>query len=317
MSQVQGIIGKLTTLYQNSALSFSEITNSSEDIFLQGIKKTTNLSQICNITGNMEKIFASLMSKTSNFPDLRLLPPEKFKFRNGELTVLAARPSQGKTTFALNCFLDSIKTGLKTAFFSFEVPKESFTLKLISFLTRIDLLKLQEKNLSDKEKIVIKNSFEKMRNFQSSFIESSGMTLGKLKSIILNLFLKEGLDIVIIDYLGLIKANNQHNKFVSEHIEVSLIVAELKQLCCKLNIPILLLAQLNRTFDQQQQGQNSAPQLSSLKSSGGIEEHSDNVLFLVQNENNDSQIIIGKQRNGPKGSFDLIFRPEWSYFELK
>ena len=211
--------------------------------------------------------------------------------------------------------MDSVQTGLKTLFFSFEVPKEAFTLKMISYLTRIDLSKLQDKTfLTEKERLSVKEVCNKMKHFNSTFVEASGMNLSKLKTIILNIYMKDGLDFIIIDYLGLIKIHN-YNKFLPEHIEISQIVSELKQLSCQLNIPILLLAQLSRSFEQQQ----GAPTLSNLKSSGGVEEHSDNVIFLIPNDKNSSEVeaLIAKQRNGPKGSFELIFRPEWSLFELK
>lgn len=244
--------------------------------------------------------------------------------QNSDLVILAARPSIGKTAFALNLAYRAIQNGAKVAFFSLEMSKEQLATRILSMETGISSEKLRSGNkLSNKDWTDIYTATSIMPD---DFIidDSSNITIAELRSkcrkIKSNNGKMDGLDIVFIDYLQLMHAGDvssdaKYEKYINNRQEeVAEISRSLKSLAKELNIPIVALAQTRRPSDTSDK-RDKRPQLEDLKESGAIEQDADVVMFLHR-PNKDSaemeevdktQVIIAKHRNGRTGTITLRF----------
>ena len=239
-------------------------------------------------------------------------------FQSGELTILAARPSMGKTALSLNILLHmAIRAKKKIAYFSVEMSKESVMLRLLANEAGIRLSEMRVGKITDKEWSQLITTAATISDCSIFIDDSSDLSPFDIRSKSRRMKSKYGLDMVIIDYLQLMTLKT---KVESREREVSEMSRTLKAIAKELQIPILALAQLNRGVEGRS---NRRPMLSDLRESGSIEQDADMIMMLYREEYYDrdnpevkggAEIIIGKQRNGPTGTIKLQWEPEFGRF---
>lgn len=243
----------------------------------------------------------------------------------GELIILAARTGVGKTAFALNVAAHvAHRSGKRVAFFSLEMTKEELVNRVLCSESRVSLRNLRGGFLSDRDWRRItdmgSNIFEK--NPRLHIDDSSNLSILDMRAKARRLALSEqghGLDLIIVDYLQMMKAST---RFENRQLEVAEISRGLKRLAKELQVPIIALSQLSRRVDGRE---DKRPQLSDLRESGSIEQDADIVAFLHKEDvgqdkrplsgNYTVELIIGKQRNGPVGTANLVYVSDIVRFE--
>jgi len=239
--------------------------------------------------------------------------------QRGDLVIVAGRPSMGKTSFAMNIAeYVAVEKQSPVAIFSMEMQGEQLAMRMLSSLGRINSNKVRTGQLGDDDWPKL-NSAAGILDKAPMFIDDSpGLNLIDLRSRARRL-LRQNKDIglIVVDYLQLMRTTDTSENRATE---ISEITRSLKILAKELNVPIVVLSQLNRSLEQRQ---NKRPLMSDLRESGAIEQDADVILFIYRDEvyNKDSdqkgvaELIIGKQRNGPIGTTKLTFRGEFTRFE--
>ncbi|PIR04851.1 MAG: replicative DNA helicase [Candidatus Liptonbacteria bacterium CG11_big_fil_rev_8_21_14_0_20_35_14] len=237
-----------------------------------------------------------------------------------DLIILGARPSVGKTSLALNIASQAAKLGDKpVGIFSLEMSREQITERFLSTESGIPLWRLRTGRIhNDDEFMVIQNALDKLSNVPLFIDDTPSPTVLQIRSMARRLQMEHGLGFVIIDYLQLITSRIRSDNVVQQVAEIS---RGLKGLARELNIPVLALSQLSRGLESRD---SKVPKLSDLRDSGSIEQDADVVLFIHRkgkdnpelpvDEQNITDIIIAKHRNGPTGTVKLRFDPEKASF---
>ncbi|MDU0332555.1 replicative DNA helicase [Paenibacillus sp. 3LSP] len=238
-------------------------------------------------------------------------------FQNSDLIIVAARPSVGKTTFALNIVQSAAIIAKKTvALFSLEVSGEQLTLKMMSAEQMIDSNRIRTGFLRSEDWDKAASAVSILSDTKIFVDDSASITVSEIINKCRRLKDKVGLDMVVIDYLQLISADRTRD---NRQQEVSEISRKLKQLARELDVPVIALSQLSRAVEQRQ---DKRPMMSDLRESGSIEQDADIVAFLYRDDyyNQESEkkniieIIIAKQRNGPVGTVELVFMKDYNKF---
>ena len=238
-----------------------------------------------------------------------------------DLIIVAARPSMGKTTFAMNlCENAAMASDKPVLVFSLEMPAEQIMMRMIASLARVDQTKIRTgQNLDETEWSKIASVFGMFKQKNNLYIDdSSGLTPTELRSRARRVYRENnGLSMIMVDYLQLMRAPAFSDNRTLEIAEIS---RSLKALAKELEVPVVALSQLNRTLEQRA---DKRPVNSDLRESGSIEQDADLIMFIyrdeVYNDNSDdkgvAEIIIGKQRNGPIGRVRLAFNGQFSRFD--
>ncbi|TPW13894.1 MAG: replicative DNA helicase, partial [Halothiobacillaceae bacterium] len=238
--------------------------------------------------------------------------------QSSDLIIIAARPSMGKTTFAVNIGENAaIKHGLSVAIFSMEMPGEQLAMRMMSSLGRIDQHRLRTGKLSNDDWPRITSAVGLLNEAKIFIDDTPALSPTELRARCRRLKREHGLDLVIIDYLQLMQVPGIKENRTGEISEIS---RSLKALAKELHVPVIALSQLNRSLEQRP---NKRPIMSDLRESGAIEQDADVITFIYRDEvyNEDSpdkgtaEIIIGKQRNGPIGHLRLTFLGQFTRFE--
>ena len=233
------------------------------------------------------------------------------------LILIAARPSMGKTAFALNIAEHvAFKKDVCVAIFSLEMSKEQLVNRLFSLESRVEAQKLRTGELSDSDWVKLIEGAGIVGRSRLIIDDTGSISISELRSKCRKYKQEHGLALVMIDYLQLMTAGSRTE---SRQQEISTISRSLKALARELNVPIVALSQLNRGVEQRE---DKRPMLSDLRDSGAIEQDADVVMFIYRDDyyNKDSdrkgvsEIIIAKQRNGPIGTVDLAWLPEYTKF---
>ncbi|HEU4401112.1 MAG TPA: replicative DNA helicase [Candidatus Polarisedimenticolia bacterium] len=236
-----------------------------------------------------------------------------------DLVVVAARPGMGKTSFALNVAQHAaMKEGRKVGVFSLEMSREQLFLRLLTGLARVDAHRLRTGRLTKEEWTRLTLGLGELSTAPISIDDTAGTTILEMRAKSRRLKLEQGLDLVIVDYLQLIRSRG---RFENRNQEITEISRSLKELAKELNIPVIAISQLSRAPEQR--GGDRKPQLSDLRESGAIEQDADVVMFIYREEvykpseenHGRAQVIIAKQRNGPIGVIDMAFIREYTRFE--
>ena len=242
--------------------------------------------------------------------------------QNGDLIVVAGRPSMGKTSLAMNVaenvLLDSESNG-SVLIFSLEMPGESLTTRLLSGMTKLNQQNVRSGMLKDDELRILFQQSEKLKNLPLWIDDSSILSPMELRAKARRLARteKDGLSLIVVDYLQLMQLPLSSENRVNQISEIS---RSLKSLAKELNVPFIALSQLNRAVENRP---NKRPIMADLRDSGAIEQDADVILFIYRDEvynedsehGNKAEIIIGKQRNGPIGTVNLTFLKEFTRFE--
>jgi len=324
VEEVEDIQSKLFAIAtSNLAGDFKNSLNVVKDtikfIQLQAAKKN-------RIVTGLDTGFIELNRKTSGFGE-------------GDLIIIAARPSMGKTAYALNLALNVIKQNKGVAIFSLEMPAEQLMLRMLSAAGRIPLQELRRGNLTDEQMSNLTAIADGIAS-KPLFIDDEGnINIHTIRAKLRKLKTQNpDLSLAIIDYLQLI-ASDQRER----HLAIAEISRSLKLLARELQIPIIALSQLNRSLESRP---NKRPMLSDLRESGAIEQDADVIMFIYRDdvykameakqkqkealekgkkdyvefhekEVEDAEIIIGKQRNGPTGTVEMLFHKKYTLFTDK
>ena len=281
------------------------------DILEQTISKIEQLSQNKNHNG--------VTGVTTGFKDL---DKKTAGLQRSDLIIVAARPSMGKTTFAMNlCENAALASDKPVLVFSLEMPADQIMMRTLASLSRVDQTKIRTGQITDDEEWArISSTMAILTNKPNIYIDdSAGLTPTELRSRARRVYRENGgLSMIMVDYLQLMRAPGFADNRTLEIAEIS---RSLKALAKELEVPVVALSQLNRSLEQRS---DKRPVNSDLRESGSIEQDADLIMFIyrdeVYHETNDenrnvAEIIIGKQRNGPIGRVRLTFQGQYSRFD--
>ncbi|MFK5986340.1 MAG: replicative DNA helicase [Pseudomonadota bacterium] len=235
-----------------------------------------------------------------------------------DLIIVAARPSMGKTSFAMNIAENvAIGAGKGVAVFSMEMPADSLTLRMLSSLGRINQTKVRSGQLDDDDWARLTSAMSILNTAPIHIDDTPALSPTDMKSRVRRLLREHEIDLIVIDYLQLMQIPGRGDNRVNEISEIS---RGLKAMAKEMNVPVIALSQLNRSLEQRP---NKRPIMSDLRESGAIEQDADLIVFIYRDEvyNEESEhkgiaeIIIGKQRNGPLGTTKLTFLGQYTRFE--
>ncbi len=234
-----------------------------------------------------------------------------------DFILVAARPSMGKTAFVLNIAqYVAFHEGLPTAIFSLEMSKEQLVNRLFALESRVDAQVLRSGNLNDTDWEKLIEGAGVIGNSRLMIDDTPGISISELRSKCRKFKLEQDLKLIIIDYLQLMSGNGRYD---SRQQEISEISRSLKGLARELNVPVIALSQLSRAVEQRP---DHRPMLSDLRESGAIEQDADVVMFIYRDDyynkdtdkKNIAEITIAKQRNGPIGTINLVWLPQYTKF---
>jgi replicative DNA helicase len=246
--------------------------------------------------------------------------------QHSELIIIAARPSMGKTAWAINIAQNAaVHDGMVVAVFSLEMSKESLLRRMLASEAMVNSRKIQTGFLPREDKSKLHSALERLMESKLFVDDTPGITLAEMRAKARRLKQQEGqLDLIVIDYLQLMSGGAGANKrgFENRTQEVSAVSRGLKALAKELKVPVVALSQLSRGSEQR--AGDKKPLLSDLRESGSIEQDADVVCFIHREEYYDrdnedlkgkAEIIIAKQRNGPTGSVHLAYLSDYTRFE--
>ena len=240
-----------------------------------------------------------------------------------ELIILAARPSMGKTAFALNLAENvAVRAGKPVAIFSLEMSKESLLLRLLSADAKIDSHKFRTGRLNPEDRGKIPHSLSRLREAPLWIDDAGSATVVEMGAKLRRLKSEKGLSLAVVDYLQLVSARG---RFGNRNEEISSITRGLKALAKELKVPLLVLSQLTRAPERE----DREPRLADLRESGAIEQDADVVMFIhrpnfykkssevTTEERGETELIIAKQRNGPTETIRFVFQGSFTRFEQR
>ncbi|TKB51395.1 replicative DNA helicase [Ferrimonas sediminicola] len=241
-------------------------------------------------------------------------------FQPSDLIIVAARPSMGKTTFAMNlCEAAAMNEQKPVLIFSLEMPSEQIMMRMLASLGRVDQTKIRTGQLDDEDWARVSSTMGLMMEQGKMYIDdASGLTPTEVRSRARRIAREHGgLSMIMVDYLQLMQVPALADNRTLEIAEIS---RSLKALAKELNVPVIALSQLNRSLEQRA---DKRPVNSDLRESGSIEQDADLIMFIYRDEvyhpdtaeKGTAEIIIGKQRNGPIGKVPLTFQGMFSRFD--
>lgn len=245
----------------------------------------------------------------------------------GELILVGARPAMGKTAMALGVArFAAVDANRSVAIFSMEMPNEQIGMRLLCSEADINMQRVRSGMLTDDEWVKLGDCVNKLSSHRIYIDDTPGLSPSQLRSRCRRLMMEQGLDLVVIDYLGLMSTDK---RVENRQLEVSEISRQLKAIALELKIPVLACAQLSRGPATRV---DKRPMLSDLRDSGSIEQDADVVMFLHREayynsaetqsdapkaDDNDGEIIIAKQRNGPVGTVEVEWQAEFARYTNK
>ena len=297
--------------------------------------QTINLETLEHIKAMKERGDSYLIGETTGFV---ALDKKTTGFNNGDLVIIAARPAMGKTALVLNTALKNIEQNKGVVIFSLEMPSSQLMLRLLSIKTQIPLQDLRKGSLTDKQWSLLSGAVDNL-NTKKLWVDDNGsLNINQLRARVRKLAQNKenNISMIIIDYLQLMQGTGTKDR----HQEVSEISRGLKMLAREINIPIIALSQLNRGLESRP---DKRPMLSDIRESGSIEQDADIIIFVyrddvykerdelrkekeskdkgekyvskfVSKNEEDTELIIGKQRNGPIGTVKLVFQKNLTKF---
>jgi replicative DNA helicase len=235
----------------------------------------------------------------------------------GELIIMGARPSMGKTSIAMNIVEHaSSRAGKVAAIFSLEMPREQIAMRMLCSEAHVDMQAVRTGSIHDDDWLRLATALGPLAASGMYIDDTPGLTPSQLRSRCRRLKLDKGLDLVMVDYLQLMGSDS---KSESRQVEVSSISRALKGIAQELRVPLIACAQLSRANAARS---DKRPMLSDLRDSGSIEQDADVVMFLHREEyydpdtedKNIAEIIVGKQRNGALGTVKLAWQGQYTRF---
>ncbi|MBQ0035975.1 MAG: replicative DNA helicase [Firmicutes bacterium] len=279
---------------------------SGNQLFEETLKHVEQIQELGQSTG-VRSLYADLDRYTNGF-------------QKGDLIILAARPSMGKTALALNFAVNSASVSQGAiAIFSLEMPAEQVATRILSCKSKVEIQKIRTGQLSDADWSKLNEASQELRRQKFYIDDTPGIKVSDMFAKARKLSQDHGLSLIVVDYIQLISANS---KSESRQQEVSEISRRLKAMARELSTPVIALSQLSRSVESRQ---DKHPMLSDLRESGALEQDADIVMFLYRDayynrEANDSQtredvdLSLAKHRNGPTGNIKLAFEKDINAF---
>lgn len=280
---------------------------SGEEVFDDAIKHIEAIQEAGSDITGIRTLYADLDRKTAGF-------------QKGDLIIVAARPSMGKTALALNIAVNSASvTPGSIAIFSIEMPAEQVAIRILAAKSKVEIQKLRTGNLNDEEWSRLNEASQQLKRQNFYIDDTPGIKVSEMYAKARKLAQDEGLYMIVVDYIQLIQATGKSD---SRQQEVSEISRRLKAMARELNVPVIAVSQLSRSVEARQ---DKRPMLSDLRESGALEQDADLVLFLyrdayynrdeyVNEEREDVELHIAKHRNGPTGKVMLAFEKDINAF---
>ena len=280
---------------------------SGEVVFDSTIKHIQAIQEAGSDITGVRTLYSDLDSKTAGF-------------QKGDLIIVAARPSMGKTALALNLAMNSASvTPGAVAIFSLEMPAEQVATRILAAKSKVEIQKLRTGTLNDEEWSRINIAAQELKKQNFYIDDTPGIKVSDMYAKCRKLKNDHGLYLVIVDYIQLIQASGRSE---SRQQEVSEISRRLKAMARELDVPVIALSQLSRSVESRQ---DKRPMLSDLRESGALEQDADIVLFIYRDEyynreeenseqREDVEIIVAKHRNGPTGKIKLAFEKGYNAF---
>lgn len=294
-------------------------------------KKTADFTPINEIVLDSFKSIEALMGNKNGLTGL----PTGFEdldnltsgLHGSDFIILAARPSMGKTAFALNVVQNvAIRAAKKVggapktvAFFSLEMSKEQLVQRMLCAEANIDSQRLRIGELRDEDWAMLINTADTLSSANIYIDDTAGITAMDMRSRARRLKAEHGLDLIVVDYLQLMQGSGKKNNNGDRQQEVSEISRSLKALARELDVPVIALSQLSRSVEARQV---KRPMLSDLRESGSLEQDADIVAFLYREDyynpetenKNITELVIAKHRNGPVDTVNLFFHKQYTKF---
>jgi replicative DNA helicase len=318
-----------TNAFNTKGRAVSEIVDESEQkIFNIGEQGKRNSQGFQGMDTLVVKLLDRVQEMADNPNDVTGVPTGFYDLdrmtaglQAGDLVVLAARPSMGKTALAINIAEHvALNEGLPVAVFSMEMGAAQLAVRIVGSIGRIDQGHLRTGKLTDEEWPRLSEAIEKLRTISLHIDESAGLTSSELRANARRLSRQCGqLGLIVVDYLQLMSGNSSEGE--NRATELGEISRGLKMLAKELKCPVIALSQLNRSVEQRP---DKRPMMSDLRESGAIEQDADIIMFIYRDEYYTkeackepgvAEIIIAKQRNGPTGTVKLAFMRQITKFE--
>ncbi|WP_461613545.1 replicative DNA helicase [Clostridium sp. Marseille-QA1073] len=304
----QDDVDAVVDLAEKNVFNISEKKNTSDfepmsTVLERGFEEIERIYNNKGETTGVPSGFKDLDEKTSGF-------------QSGDMVLIAARPSMGKTTFALNLAQHAaLRAGKSVAIFSLEMSKEQLAYKLLCAEANVDMLKLRTGDLDERDWENIARASGPLADAKIFIDDTAGVSIMEMRSKCRRLKMEHGIDMILIDYLQLMSGSGGE----SRQQEVSEISRSIKAIAKEMKCPVIALSQLSRAPEQRA---DHRPMLSDLRESGSIEQDADLVMFLYRDEyynkesedKNVAECIIAKQRNGPVGTVKLAWLGQYSKF---
>ncbi len=313
-----------------SELAFEESDDHMDDILDMAEKKVFSVvsspknQKFVNLKDALPEAYERLEKLHENKGMLRGLPTG-FKdldnmlsgFQKSDLIILAARPSMGKTTLALDIArMTGVKHEKSVLIFSLEMSSQQLVDRMLSAESRVNAWNLRTGRLSsDREFSLLRDSLDKLAKAKIFIDDQPGNSIVRMKALARRLKAEKELDLIVVDYLQLMTTSKNYDSMVNQVTEIS---RSLKSLAKELDVPVLALSQLSRAIESR----GGKPRLSDLRDSGSIEQDADVVMFIHREDKfkeesertNIAEILIEKHRNGPTGKVDLYFDEKTTTF---
>jgi replicative DNA helicase len=274
--------------------------------------------------GSLEELYARGQEITGLATHYTLLDKLTSGLQKSDLIILAARPSMGKTAFAMNIAENSaVLDGKVVGVFSLEMSREALLMRMLASCAQVDSRNLRQGFLTKDDMRKLTHAMEQLMQAKLFIDDTPGISVSEMRAKARRLRQQEGLDLIIVDYLQLMSAVPIGGKrFENRTQEVSAISRGLKALAKELGVPVIALSQLSRAPESR--GGDHRPQLADLRESGSIEQDADLVAFIFREEvykkddpdlDGIAEIIIAKQRNGPIDTVKMAFIKKFTRFE--
>ena len=275
---------------------------------------------VVNTIDHIEKLYESkggITGLATGFADFDKITSG---LQKSDLVLVAARPSMGKTAFTLNIASYAAMHGHSVAFFSLEMNKEQLVQRMLCAEGQIDSQRLRTGQIDNEEWARLMDTADRVSKAQLYIDSTPGIGVMELRSKARRIQADHGLDLVVIDYLQLMQGRAAKNGDNSRQQEISEISRSLKALARELDVPVVALSQLSREVEKRP---GKKPMLSDLRESGSLEQDADIVMFLFREDyynkdtenQNITEVIIAKHRNGPIGTVELFFQKEYTKFQ--
>lgn len=323
---------KLKKLTKANDLSIDDYQAKAQEIIFQATSESNDLEKhIYNMEEVLMESFSNYMDRKHKKADVGLrsgfisLDNLIGGFKRGHLTVIAASTSMGKTAFAINIAKNVLKRKARVAFISLEMDAPEIVDRMIVQESQVNAWKYTQGETNDEEDQRISKALDNLHELPLMISDERGLNTAQIRARLRKFKAQmEGMDLAVVDYLQMIQLPEEHAQNTSR--AVGQIVLQLRNLASELDIPLILISQISRSFTSRQ---DKRPVLSDLRDSGNIEEVADGVIFLyryahtsakarekaeAEGTESDTNIIIAKQRTGQTGSVKLFFEDEFIRF---